>query len=216
MELPHSLTLQVPERDVNYHSSLFSDFRSGLRPLVVSQPQGPSFEVRLHPAMQCKVPVCLETIILMHPVNLLHTAVAPGISCNCLDLHEHVPLGAGRHHRSRQSAKVCMHLRLYLSIADGGQSDQVAEVAVPSGVQLQRGRGLAPSRVWPSVIPTGMLHVTVHQPAASWLPRVLACHSGHLQLGCYGICYSQQELSVNCQTICQVSMPNVAQVNMAL
>lgn len=45
MELPHSLTLQVPERDVNYHSSLFSDFRSGLRPLVVSQPQGPSFEM---------------------------------------------------------------------------------------------------------------------------------------------------------------------------
>ena len=45
MELPHTVALQVPDRDVNYHHTLNNNWRSGLKPLHVVQPDGPSFQV---------------------------------------------------------------------------------------------------------------------------------------------------------------------------
>ena len=46
-ELPHSVNPGVPERDVNYHHTLMEQpWRSGLKPLNVVQPQGPSWTVR--------------------------------------------------------------------------------------------------------------------------------------------------------------------------
>ena len=45
MELPHAQPLEIAKRDVNYHHTLTDEWRSGLKPLNVVQPEGPSFQV---------------------------------------------------------------------------------------------------------------------------------------------------------------------------